>query len=172
MISYDFPLYRPPAEADSIIIQATLGCSHNQCSFCSMYKSKSYQVRPIDTVAKEIEAIAYHSPHATKVFLADGDALALPTPHLLELLRRLQKSFAKLRRVSVYATAQNLLEKSPEELKTLQENKLSLLYFGLETGNAILLEKISKGVDGKQIQEALMKAANAQMKTSVTDAGT
>ena len=168
MISYSFPLYRPPAEADNIIIQATLGCSHNQCSFCTMYKSKRYMVRPLNEVQREIEALAQVNPQANKVFLADGDALALPTQHLAQLLRLLKNSFPRLSRVSLYATAQNFLEKSVEELKELRAGGLSLAYFGIETGNDELLGKIDKGVNASEIIEALDRANEAGIKISST----
>lgn len=168
MISYSFPLYRPPAEANNIIIQATYGCSYNNCSFCSMYKSKKFEVRSLAAVFKEIDSLASAYPSSTKVFLADGDALALPTQHLLSILTYLTKAFQKLRRVSVYATAQNLLEKSDEELHRLQEKGLSLIYFGIETGNDVLLKKITKGVDSQHIIKALNKASKANIKTSAT----
>lgn len=168
MINYSFPLYRPPAEANNIIIQATYGCSYNNCSFCSMYKSKNFEVRSLEEVLKEINTLASAYPNSTKVFLADGDALALPTEHLITLLSYLTKAFKKLRRVSVYATAQNLLEKSDTELEQLQEHGLSLIYFGIETGDDILLKKITKGVNSKQIIEALNKASKADMKISAT----
>lgn len=168
MIHYSFPLYRPPAEADNLILQATLGCSHNQCTFCSMYKSKKYQVRPLEALYREIDLFAEHYPDIHKVFLGDGDALSLPTDHLIEILNYLQKSFSKLSRVSVYATAQNVLEKSLEELKLLQENRLNLIYFGIETGNDALLQKIHKGVSSHQMIEALNKASRAKIKISAT----
>lgn len=168
MVHYSFPLYRPPAEADNLILQATLGCSHNQCTFCSMYKSKKYQVRPLEALYREIDLFAEHSPDVHKVFLADGDALSLPTDHLMGILRYLQNAFPKLSRVSVYATAQNVLEKSFEELQMLQENRLNLIYFGIETGNDELLQKIHKGVKAQQMIEALNKASHARMKISAT----
>lgn len=168
MIYYDSPLYRPPAEADNIIIQATLGCSHNRCSFCTMYKSKRYTVRPLNEVQREFEALARANPDANKVFLADGDALALPTQHLVQLLRVLRNSFPRLSRVSLYATAQNFLEKSVEELKELRAGGLSLAYFGIETGNDKLLGKIDKGVNASEIIEALHRAHEANIKICAT----
>lgn len=168
MIDYSFPLYRPPAEADNIIIQATLGCSHNRCSFCTMYKTKRYTVRPLNEVQCEIEALAHAYPNAIKVFLADGDALALPTEHLAKLLRLLKTSFPRLSRVSLYATAQNFLEKSIDELKELRAGGLSLAYFGIETGNDELLSKIDKEVNADQMIEALRRAHEANIKISAT----
>ena len=168
MIDYSFPLYRPPAEADNIIIQATLGCSHNRCSFCTMYKTKRYTIRPLNAVRREIEALAHAYPNANKVFLSDGDALALSTDHLAKLLRLLKTSFPRLSRVSLYATAQNFLEKSIDELKELRAGGLSLAYFGIETGNDELLCKIDKGVNADQMIEALHRAHEAGIKISAT----
>lgn len=168
MIKYSFPLYRPPAEADNIIIQATYGCSHNNCTFCSMYKSKKYQIRDIEDIFKDIDTLATIYPNANKVFLADGDALSLPTDYLVKVLQYLKYSFARLSRVSVYATAQNVLEKSEDELGLLYENKLNLIYYGIETGNDELLKKINKGVTASQIIESLNKASKANIKISAT----
>ena len=168
MIDYSFPLYRPPAEANNIIIQATYGCSHNNCTFCSMYKSKKYQVRKIEDIFKEIDTLANMYPDANKVFLADGDALSLPTGYLVEVLQYLKSSFLRLGRVSVYATAQNVLEKSDQELQLLQSNHLNLIYYGIETGNDELLKKINKGVTSNQIIESLNKASRANIKISAT----
>jgi len=168
MINYSYPLYRPPAESNNIILQVTHGCSYNHCSFCSMYKSKHFEIKPLQNIYAEIDALAISNPQAKKVFLADGDALCLETKHLLDILIYLEKSFIKLSRVSVYATAQNLLEKSDEELLLLKKNKLNLLYFGIETGNEVLLKKITKGVNAKQIITSLQKASKAGIKTSTT----
>lgn len=168
MIEYDFPLYRPPAEADNIILQATLGCSHNRCTFCTMYKSKRYTVRPLEEIEKEIVLLSSRYPDANKVFLGNGDALALPTDHLLKLLKMLRSSFPKLSRVSLYATAQNILEKSLDEMKSLRAGGLGLAYFGIESGNDDLLEKIDKGVNSAQMIEALTCAHEAGIKISAT----
>jgi radical SAM superfamily enzyme YgiQ (UPF0313 family) len=168
MIDYSFPLYRPPAEADNIIVQATYGCSYNNCSFCSMYKSKKYVARELDEVYKEIDTLAAAYGDVRRVFLADGDALALPTEHLVKLLRYLNEAFPKLNRVSSYASAQNLLEKSEEELRRLKEEGLTLIYYGIETGNDALLEKITKGVSAEEIVASLNKASRAGLKISAT----
>ena len=119
---YDLPLYRPPAEAESIIIQATLGCS-----FCAMYRSKPYIERPLDAVFADIRQAAAQYPNAHRVFLADGDALALPTEHLLAILRELSIVLPKLSRVSCYATPGNIQRKSLEDLTLLKKHKLKLL---------------------------------------------
>ena len=167
MINYDYPLFRPPAEADNIILQVTLGCSYNNCSFCSMYKTKKYQERTLEDIYKDIDTFASHYPDTHKIFLADGDALALPTDTLISILKYLNNSFPKLRRVSTYASAQNLLEKSKADLETLQSNKLNLIYYGIETGNDTLLRKITKGVTQSEIISSLNKVPKG-MKISAT----
>lgn len=168
MINYLRPLFRPPAEAYNVIIQATYGCSYNNCSFCSMYKTKRYKVRDIKDVFRDIDILARDYPEASKIFLADGDALSLDTIYLVELLQYLQKSFVRLRRVSLYASAQNLLEKSQEELELLVFNKLNLIYYGVESGSDIVLKKITKGVNSSQIIESLNRASASGMKISAT----
>lgn len=168
MIDYNYPLFRPPAEANNIIIQVTLGCSYNNCSFCSMYKTKKYEVRKLEDVYKEIDTISGLYPNTHKIFLADGDALALPTEHLLSILKYLQTSFSKLRRVSLYASAQNILAKSQKELELLKENKLNLIYYGIETGSNLILKKITKGVEQNDIINSLNLALDSGIKISAT----
>jgi radical SAM superfamily enzyme YgiQ (UPF0313 family) len=167
MITYDYPLFRPPAEAENIILQVTFGCSYNNCSFCSMYKSKKYRERSLEEIYRDIDTFAIMYPNAHKIFLADGDALALPMETLLNILAYLQTSFAKLRRVSSYASAQNLLEKSQQELELLAANKLNLIYYGIETGNDVVLKKITKGVSQSEIIKSLSKVPKS-MKISAT----
>ena len=165
---YDQPLFRPPSEGDNLIIQATLGCSFNQCSFCAMYRSKQYIERPLDDVFADIRHAAAEWPDAHRVFLADGDALALPTEHLLAILRELAVSLPRLTRVSCYATPGNIARKSAEELALLREHKLNLLYFGIESGSDLILKKITKGATQKRMTEVLHKAHASGMKVSAT----
>ncbi|MEN8303808.1 MAG: radical SAM protein [Campylobacterota bacterium] len=168
MIEYDYPLFRPPAEADNLIIQVTLGCSYNNCSFCSMYKTKNYEVRKLEDVYKDIDVVAVVYQDTHKIFLADGDALSLPSEHLLTILKYLQNSFPKLRRVSLYASSQNILSKTQEELKILYENKLNLIYYGIETGSDLILKNITKGVNQHEIIDSLNRASDSGMKISAT----
>lgn len=165
---YDYPLYRPPAEANNIIIQATYGCSYNNCSFCSMYVDKKFKVREIEDVYKEIDILASSFPNATKVFLADGDALALDNSYLVKLLKYLSSAFLRLRRVSLYASTQNILKKTHQELELLYQNNLKLIYFGIESGNNTILNKITKGVTQKQMIDSLNKVSKAKIKISAT----
>jgi radical SAM superfamily enzyme len=168
MIEYDMPLFRPPSEGENLIIQATLGCSFNQCSFCSMYTTKQYQPRPLSDVFKDIHHAAQEWPEAHRVFLADGDALALPTEQLIDILKELSKQLPKLTRVSCYATPSNILHKSPEDLNRLKQHKLSLLYLGIETGSDLILKKVTKGASQRSIKEALNKAHDCKIKVSGT----
>ncbi len=168
MLEYLYPLYRPPSEANNIIIQVTYGCSYNNCSFCSMYVNKKYEVREATDIYAEIDLLSTTYMNSRKVFLADGDALSLPTSYLLELLKYLYTSFPKLTRVSLYASAQNIQNKSVGELKQLQENGLNLIYYGIETGNDIVLKKITKGVSSIEIIESLNKVSKAGIKISAT----
>jgi len=168
MIFYDEPLYRPPAEANSVIIQATLGCSFNKCTFCTMYESKEYKQRPLVEVFADIDTMSHYYEDAKKLFLADGDALALPTNDLVQILQYAYNQFPKLRRVSIYASAFNLNDKSLDELKLLKENGLTLVYYGIESGSYEILKKIQKPISQEKMISSLNKAYDAGMKTSVT----
>lgn len=168
MLSYDMPLYRPPSEGQNLIIQATLGCHFNQCSFCSMYKSKNYQARPIKDVFNDIEQAALNWPDTNRVFLADGDALTLPTEHILTLLNKLTDAFPRLSRVTCYANPSDILRKPPEELATLKANGLTMVYMGIESGSSTILKKITKGASPRSIERALVKIEQSGIKVSAT----
>jgi len=168
MLNYDMPLYRPPSEGQNLIIQATLGCHFNQCSFCSMYKSKMYQARPLAEVFRDIDQAAQSAPGTDRVFLADGDALTLPTEQLLQILHKLQTSFPRLSRVSCYANPSDILRKPPEELVELKANKLTMLYMGIESGSSLILKKITKGASPRSIEKALLKIRQSGIKVSAT----
>jgi radical SAM superfamily enzyme YgiQ (UPF0313 family) len=157
-INYDYPLYRPPSEANSLILQVTLGCSFNRCSFCNMYRTKEYQERPWDDLKAEIDILANEFPEATRVFLADGDALNLPTDKLLRIINYLHFKFPNLSRVASYAMPKNIFQKSDEDMESLRNAGLAMLYLGIETGNDIILKKITKGATGKGILNACQKA--------------
>lgn len=167
-LNYIMPLYRPPSEGNNLIIQVTLGCSFNQCSFCSMYRGKQYQERPLDTLFEEIRLAAQLQPDTQRVFLADGDALALPTDTLLPIMRQLAEVFPRLSRVSCYATPINILRKTPKELQQLRQHRLSLLYLGIESGSNLILKKITKGASQRGIAESMTKAHEAGFKVSGT----
>lgn len=165
---YDEPLFRPPSEADSFILQATLGCSWNACTYCAMYRGKHYRVRPLDAVLADIaEAGARFAEAVRHVFVADGDPLGMALDQWEPILLALAASFPRLRRVGTYATARNLLEKSPEELKRLRELGLSLLYIGPESGDDVTLRRIAKGASAAEHIEAARKAREAGMEQSL-----
>jgi len=165
---YIYPLYRPPAEANNIILQVTYGCSYNNCTFCSMYKDKKFKKRAIEDIYKDIDILSSSYPNATKVFLADGDAMMLNTNYLLKLLTYLQTSFKKLRRVSLYASTQNILLKTKDELDLLYQHNLKLIYFGIEIGDDTILTKINKGVSQKDIINSLNLVIKSNIKISAT----
>nr|VFJ46280.1 MAG: Radical SAM superfamily protein [Candidatus Kentron sp. FM]VFJ63484.1 MAG: Radical SAM superfamily protein [Candidatus Kentron sp. FM]VFK14243.1 MAG: Radical SAM superfamily protein [Candidatus Kentron sp. FM] len=165
---YDMPLYRPPSEAYSLIFQVTLGCSFNQCAFCSMYRTKSFAIRPLGEVLGEIRETARVYPDARRIFLADGDALACPTEHLEGILKALYGSFPKLTRVTCYALPGNLLRKSVEELAGLRERGLTMIYYGIESGSQEILKRITKGATPRSMITSLEKAREARLKVSAT----
>jgi len=158
MLNYDYPLYRPPSEAKSLIFQVTLGCSFNECSFCDMYRSKEYSERPWDEVKMEIDMAAKHEPETKRIFLADGDALNLSTDYMVQIVKYLYEKFPNLERVSCYAMPMNLLKKTPEELKKMYDVGLKMLYLGIETGSDIVLKKVTKGATSQTIIRACRKA--------------
>ncbi|MGZ8324589.1 MAG: radical SAM protein [Rhodoplanes sp.] len=168
ILRYDQPLYRPPSEGRNLIIQATIGCSFNRCTFCSMYKTKSFRARPLPDIFADIEAAARMWPNASRVFLADGDALVLPTDDLAAILDKLAATFPRLERVSCYATPINLTHKPVAELRRLRANKLSLVYVGIESGAATMLNRIRKGATPATLVEALDRAHDAGIAVSAT----
>lgn len=167
-LQYDEPLYRPPSEGRNLIIQATLGCSFNRCTFCAMYKSKHYQARPLGDVFADIDAAARLWPDADRVFLADGDALVLPTDTLVAILDRLAAAFPRLDRVSSYATPMNILHKTEDELARLRAKRLTLVYVGVESGAATILSRIRKGATPERIAAAIERAETAGVAVSAT----
>ena len=161
MLNYDAPLYRPPSEAKSLIFQVTLGCSFNECSFCDMYRSKEYSERSWEEVKGEIDLMAKTLPDTTRIFLADGDALNLSTDYMIQIVEYIYQKFPNLERVSCYAMPMNLLKKTPEELSMMNKAGLDRLYLGIETGNDIILKKVTKGATQNTMIKACNKAKDA-----------
>ena len=157
-ILHDYPLYRPPSEANSIIFQITLGCSFNKCSFCNMYRTKEYVERPWEEIKSEIDLAANAYPEAPRIFLADGDALNVATNKLIQILVYLYAKFTNLKRISCYAMPKNILQKKDDELDKLRAAGLSMLYVGIETGNDALLKKVTKGATSKGIIQSCQRA--------------
>jgi radical SAM superfamily enzyme YgiQ (UPF0313 family) len=166
-ILYDEPLFRPPSEGRSVIIQVTLGCSWNKCSFCEMYTSKHFTVRKEEEIFTDIEGFKPYAESIHKVFLADGDPLVLSNKRLLPILERLRTTFPNLRRISTYASPINLVKKSLAELEELRAAGLSLLYVGIESGDSAVLEAIQKGETYASTIEGLNKSKTAGIDSSV-----
>ena len=167
--NYEEPVFRPPSEARSLILQITIGCSQNQCKFCGMYKMKQFRLRRVADIATEIEAIPKgHRHHYQRIFLADGDALVYPQPELVEMLDLLNEKFSSLTRVGIYASPKSLTTKSVEELQQLKLRKLRILYFGLESGDAPTLALTNKGYSPEQMLELCRKGQKAGIKLSIT----
>jgi len=164
---YEEPIFRPPSEADSLILQATVGCSWNHCTYCAMYRSKRYRVRPLDEMVAEIRAAGRSfGQEVTRLFVADGDALAMELGHWEPLLAACREAFPRLRRISAYATALNVAGKSDTELRRLREMGLSLLYVGPETGDDVTFHRIAKGAGFTEHALAAKRAHAAGMKLS------
>jgi radical SAM superfamily enzyme YgiQ (UPF0313 family) len=157
-LTYDYPLYRPPSEANSLIFQITLGCSFNKCSFCNMYRTKEYVERPWEEIKSEIDLAANAYPETQRIFLADGDALNVATDKLVQILVYLYSKFRHLKRISCYAMPKNIFQKKDDELDKLRAVGLNLFYVGIETGNDALLKKVTKGATSKGIIQSCQRA--------------
>jgi len=161
-------IFRPPSEADSLLLQATIGCSHNRCTFCAMYRDKQFRVRRLEEVLEDIAAAReYYGTDVRRVFLCDGNALILPTPHLLRILTTLEQTFPDLQRVGVYANARDLVSKPVADLQELVRHGLSIFYLGLESGSDAILKQIDKGATAEEMVAGVRHGMAAGMKSSV-----
>ncbi len=166
-IQYDEPLFRPPSEGRSLIIQVTLGCSWNQCAFCEMYTSKQFRARKEEDIFNDINLFVPYADHIRRVFLADGDPLILSTPRLLRILNKLKTTFPRLQRISTYASPGNLQKKTLTELNELKDAGLDLLYVGIESGDNQVLDCIQKGETFESTIDGLNKSKLAGINSSV-----
>lgn len=162
------PVFRPPSEAFSLILQLTLGCKHNTCTFCGSYRGKKYRSKTWEEFKKDIDECATQFRGIEKVFLADGDALAADTPLILKSSHHLYQKFPGLERISMYAGAKDILEKSMDDLREIRNNGVKILYMGLESGSDNILKAVSKGVTSKEMIQAGQKALQAGFELSVT----
>lgn len=168
-MQYEGTVYRPPSEAHSLIVQITVGCAHNTCTFCTMYKDKKFRIRPKDAVLADFEEAAMmYGPHIRRIFLADGDALVVKTADLLDILDFIRVKFPNLERVTAYGTARDILHKSKEELRQLKMAGLDMVYMGIESGDPQILADIRKGVSREQLGEAGRKLAECGIMCSAT----
>lgn len=166
-IRYKDPLFRPPSEAGSLIFQVSYGCPHNKCLFCPMYKGTKYEVRPLNVVLDEIDRAAKHYRKESRIFLSDGDVMNLDYPYLKTLFEKLNSSFPKLARISMYANGSSINRKNAEELKELKALKLYTLYMGLETGDEDLLKLVKKGETAQEMTDSVIKAQEAGIRMCV-----
>lgn len=166
-LEYNEPVFRPPSEAYSLILQLTLGCSWNRCAFCEMYSSKKFKVRKEEEIIREIKEVASISTDIKKVFLADGNAMVLSTSKLLRIINEINKTFPRVTRISAYALPKDISSKTDDELKQLSDAGLKLLYVGIESGDDELLRLINKGETFNSSVDGLQKARKAGIKLSV-----
>ncbi len=165
---YEGNIIRPPSEANSIILQATLGCSHNKCTFCGTYKGVPFRIKPDSVIFEDIMFASQYFKKQRRVFLCDGDALIIPQNRLLNILIEIKKKLPWVTRIGMYANCKSLKLKSIDELITLKSHGLGILYMGLETGDDITLKRIKKGVLSKSMIQMGKKAKAAGIKISIT----
>jgi radical SAM superfamily enzyme YgiQ (UPF0313 family) len=166
-VKYVGTVYRPPSEAYSLIIQATIGCNHNRCTFCGSYRDKKFGIRSLAEIKQDLEDARHMGP-VRKVFLADGDALCIPQRRLKEILQAVNEYLPSVERIGIYANARNILQKSPEDLQELKALKLGIIYLGVETGDSELLQKIQKGSTYEQLVQAAKRVKDSGIALSVT----
>jgi len=166
MTMYSMPLYRPPSEARSLIIQITEGCSHNKCRFCYMYKCKQFRLKSEDEIKEHINELKAYHKNPDRIFLADGNVLCLKTDKLISLLNYIKAEFPSVQRISSYSGPLDLIRKKDEELKLIREHGLELLYLGVESGSDKVLSMMEKGVNQREMIEAGQKAVKAGFKLS------
>lgn len=162
---YEGRVFRPPSEGRSLIVQATIGCSHNKCRFCSMYREKGFRIKSGDEVIEDLKRMNH--PSYRRVFLADGDAMSMKTEELLKILDYIAEEMPHINRVGAYARGNNLLGKSQEELRLLRERGLGIVYVGLESGSEEVLYLMDKGIGASENIEGCLRAKEAGMKVSV-----
>lgn len=160
---YEGNIYRPPSEWQSYLLQVTIGCSHNACTFCGMFKDKKYRVRSLSEIMEDIEMAKRTFGSVHQVFLCDGDAIAMPTSDLLKILHKLKRTFPEIQEIATYAGPKSTLSKSKEELHLLYEAGLTKAYLGVESGDEQVLKETCKGVNAAQMLEAGQNLVNSGM---------
>ncbi len=167
-MKYEGMIYRPPSEADSLILQVTVGCSYNRCTFCSAYQGKSFRVKRFEEVKEDIDEVSSYGAHIPRVFLADGDALVIPQKGLVQILQYLRTKVKGLERVGIYANARDILKKGVEELKELKDLGVGIIYLGLESGNPEVLKRIKKNSTVELMIRAAKRVKESGIVLSVT----
>lgn len=167
-MKYEGIIYRPPSEAYSLIIQISVGCAHNKCTFCNMYKAKKFRIKSLEEVYGDLYEARQMYGHVERIFLADGDSIVLPMEKLTQILLKIKELFPECKRVSAYATPKDILRKSPEDLKELKSLGMGIFYMGIESGSDLILKEIQKGVTSEEIIEAGQKIKKSGIKISAT----
>jgi radical SAM superfamily enzyme YgiQ (UPF0313 family) len=167
-MKYEGSIYRPPSEADSLILQVTIGCSHNKCTFCGSFKDKKFRVRSFEEVKEDVEEAKQYARYIRKVFIADGDALIIPQKRLVPIVQLIRDAFPKLERIGVYGNTKSILKKSVEELKALKDLGIGIIYLGVESGDQTVLDRVCKGTALDKTAEAAKRVKDAGIILSVT----
>lgn len=158
---YEGNIFRPPGEWKSYLLQCTIGCSYNKCTFCGMYKDKSFRVRPLNDILEDIDMAKAYYGDVKRVFLCDGDAIIMRQDELLAILEKLYQSFPSLEKVTTYAGPKSTMTKTPEQLRELRQAGLVRTYLGVESGSDEVLKATNKGVDSKEMLEAGLRLTDA-----------
>ncbi len=167
-MNYEGMIFRPPSEAGSLILQVTVGCSYNRCTFCGAYQGKSFRIKRFEEIQEDIDEASSYRSQIQRVFLADGDALAMPQRELLRILEYVKLRLNRVERVGIYANAKDILRKDVEELKALKNLGLGILYLGLESGNSEILKRIKKSGTVDQLIRAGRRVKESGILLSVT----
>ncbi|MGJ0847602.1 radical SAM protein [Tissierella praeacuta] len=165
---YEGSLYRPPSEAYSLIVQATIGCTHNKCTFCSMYKDKKFRIRNTDEIIEDFKIAREKYKYVKRIFIADGDALAIKTKELVKIFSFVKEFFPECERVGIYGSPRAILSKTNEELDKLKSLGLGIIYLGVESGSDKILKDIKKGVTREEMVRAGKMVVKSGMELSIT----
>lgn len=167
-MQYEGSVFRPPSEAASLLIQVTIGCAWNKCTFCDMYADKKFRVRSMDEIMADLKEGARHQGHFTRIFLCDGDAMALSADKLFEILAAIGKLYPGLESVRAYGNGRDILSKTPEQLANMREMGLDMVYLGLESGSDKVLAEVNKGITRAEMIEAAKMLKKAGIKQSIS----
>lgn len=167
-MKYEGIIIRPPSEAESLILQITVGCSHNRCTFCPTYKAQRFRIKSFEEIKEDIDEAAQFGLAIERVFLADGDALIVPQHRLMQIMDYLKEKLPRLRRVGIYANAKGVLKKAQDQLRELKEAGLGIIYLGVESGDQVVLEQVRKGTTYEKLLQAGRTVKEAGIKLSVT----
>lgn len=165
---YEGDIYRPPSEAYSYILQVTIGCAHNKCTFCGSFKAKKFRMRSLEEVFEDLQMARRYYRKVGRIFLADGDALVCKNSYLLAILKEIEDLFPECERVSIYGRARDILRKTDEELLELKAHNLAMIYMGVESGNPEILRRINKGETREEMIAAVRKSEGLGIPTSLT----